>query len=460
MEIVSANNLNLNELTNMQVALDSNKHLKLAIDETARNYHTIDVYDAMRNLENVGQILRLAYAGTKGFSCSTSTTKILINYQRMIKNSSSTLASFVEACLSALKNYKLALKMVEKDKLDVSLKWIENCSVEAKKMADECEKLVREATDLSNLSGDALIDAHKDENISHSERERIEQRRVESQSKRAAMDAKIIKLHEEIADARQKQAEISAKADTERLRAFCLKVITCSLAPVNNVVEASASVLSIASSASNAAKLVVKSAEAGLNVLNKQLTKDAESPDSSSARQDEKNDHQSSTLSALVEQENLIIQLKNDLQKEEREANAEIAKIGELLKGLSKQGDDLSASILSLELAIAALGKVRTTFENTRQFWLGVEKQCKKLTKIEDLRELNSDPSLKEEFIIELNNTGLSWLTLGKINYCALLAIQKVDQTSDSIMNNLPTKQEALEIVQKDADMILKSLTE
>ena len=76
MEIVSANNLNLNELTNMQVALDSNKHLKLAIDETARNYHTIDVYDAMRNLENVGQILRLAYAGTKGFSCSTSTTKI------------------------------------------------------------------------------------------------------------------------------------------------------------------------------------------------------------------------------------------------------------------------------------------------------------------------------------------------------------------------------------------------
>ena len=119
----------------------------------------------------------------------------------------------------------------------------------------------------------------------------------------------------------------------------------------------------------------------------------------------------------------------------------------------------MSASILSLELAIAALGKVRTTFENTRLFWLGVEKQCKKLTKIENLR-LNSDPSLKEEFIDELNNIGLSWLTLGKINYFALLVIQKVDQKSDSIMNNLPTKQEALEIVQKDADMILKSLTE
>lgn len=459
MEIVSAKSLNLNDLTNMQVALESNKHLKLAIDETARSYHTIDVYDAMKNLENVGQILRLAYAGSKSFSCSTSTTKILINYQRMIKNSSSTLSSFVEACLSALKSYKLALKMVEKDKLDVSLKWIEKCSEEAKTMAEECGKLVLEATDLSNLSGDALIDAHKDESISHSERERIKQMIVESRAKQAEMDVKTKQLHEQIAEARQKQAEISDKADTERLRVFCLKVITSSLVPVNSVVEASASVISMASSAANAAKLAVKSAEAGLNVLNKQLAKNAESPDSSSATEDEKNDHQSSTLSALVEQENLIIKLKNDLQKEEREANAEIARIGELLKGLSKQGDDLSASILSLELAIAALGKVRTTFENTRLFWLGVEKQCKKLTKIENLR-LNSDPSLKEEFIDELNNIGLSWLTLGKINYFALLVIQKVDQKSDSIMNNLPTKQEALEIVQKDADMILKSLTE
>jgi predicted nucleic acid-binding Zn-ribbon protein len=308
------------------------------------------------------------------------------------------------------------------------------------------------------LSGDALIDAHKDENISHSERERIKQMIVESRAKQAEMDVKTKQLHEQIAEARQKEAEISDKADTERLRAFCLDVMASTLEPVNNAVEAS--FLSITSSAKNAVKLAVKSAEAGLNALNKQLEQNAEFPDFSSASQVDKRDHQSSSLSALVEQENLIIKLKNDLQKEEREANAEIARIGELLKGLSKQGDDLSASILSLELAIAALGKVRTTFENTRQFWLGVEKQCKKLTKIEDLRELNSDPNLKEEFIIELNNTGLSWLTLGKINYCALLAIQKVDKTSDSIMNNLPTKQEALEIVQKDADMILKSLTE
>ena len=451
MEIVSAKGLNLNDLTNIQVALDSNKHLKLDIDKIAKNYHSVDIYDAMKSLENVGQVLKLAYAGSKGFSCSTSTTQILTTYQRMIKNSSSTLTSFVEACLSALKNFKLALKMVEKDKLDASLKWIEKCSEEAKIMAQECEILVREATDLSNLSGDALIDAHKDENISHSERERIKQMIVESRAKQAEMDVKTKQLHEQIAEARQKQAEFSDKADTERLRKFCLNVLASTLEPVNNAVEKS--FLSITSSA-------VKFAEASLSALNQQLEKNAELPDSSSASQDDKRDHQSSSLSALVEQENLMIKLKNDLQKEEREANAEIARIGELLKGLSKQGDDLSASILSLELAIAALGKIRTTFENTRQFWRGVEKQCKKLTKTEILRELNSDPSFKEDFIMELNKTGLSWFTLAKINYFALLVIQKVDQKSDSIISNLPTKQEALEIVQKDADMILKSLTE
>ena len=159
----------------------------------------------------------------------------------------------------------------------------------------------------------------------------------------------------------------------------------------------------------------------------------------------------------LAKQESEIMKLKADLHEKEREANGEIAKLGEVLKGLKGQDSDLTASIASLELVVKALAKVKTTFEQTRQFWLGVEKHCKDLTNVSLMKEL-SEPDMKDFFIEELKKSGLSWLTLGKINYSAQLSISDVDKTTDNILSNLPTKKEAIELVKNDADRILETL--
>lgn len=479
MALSKVSNLNLNELTTMQIALDSNKQLDANIDAVARNYHTIDVRMAMTNLGNVGQVLKLAYAGSKGFPCSTSTLKILSRYQSMIKNSYIASSSFVGACLKALQYHKLALMAAEKEKLDTSIKMLQKCSDLAKAMADESEKLVKEATDLCNLSEEALLTAQSDENVSKKEKERITQLITDSRARQKEMEVNTKHLHEQIEEMREKQAELAKKADEERRREYFLNFISAVTEPVNKIAESATNVAGSAvgtmagAHIKNAASSIAQSA-ATTAVANacdfkqapNQTSKPIENKGESgqAAKKDEANkngaadmNNNMSASASLAKQETEIMKIKSELQKQEREANAEIAKVGEILKGLKEQNDDLTASIVSLEMAIKGLGKVKTTFEHTRQFWLGVEKHCKTLTDISQF-ELMNDPDFKDEFIDALKNSGLSWLSLGKINYTAQLSIQEVDKKTDNIVSNLPTKLEALEIVKREADAIINSL--
>ena len=73
------------------------------------------------------------------------------------------------------------------------------------------------------------------------------------------------------------------------------------------------------------------------------------------------------------------------MEAEETAANAELASIVVRLKNLRADNKDLSAAIASLELAIQALGKVKTTFEQTRQYRLGVKTHSEKLARAQQV---------------------------------------------------------------------------
>ena len=244
MALTDATSLNLGELTNMEVAISSNNQLAKMIEATANNYHTIDISTAMTNLGNVGEILKLAYAGSKGFTCSTSTLKILSRYQTMIKNTYVTSSSFVGACLKALQLHKMALAMAEKGKIDSALKMIEKCADLAKTMADECGKLVTEATELCKLSEEALLSAQNDENVSVKEKERINQVMTESKAKQAEMEIITKQLHDQIEDYNKKMAEVARKADDARRKEFILSVVSTITAPLTKLIEIPGKVLS------------------------------------------------------------------------------------------------------------------------------------------------------------------------------------------------------------------------
>ena len=87
MAVQISSKINLTNLNSMDLALKSNEQLDKAIEEKIKGYSSINVSVTMKNLGGVGKILQVAYAGSKGFTCSESIIQILSKYQRMIKNS-------------------------------------------------------------------------------------------------------------------------------------------------------------------------------------------------------------------------------------------------------------------------------------------------------------------------------------------------------------------------------------
>jgi len=126
----------------------------------------------------------------------------------------------------------------------------------------------------------------------------------------------------------------------------------------------------------------------------------------------------------------------------------------EALKNAHIIENDLEQAVISLEVTIKTLGNVKTVFLNTKQFWEGVHRHCKSLTANEEVEDL-CDPDLKDEFMDAIKQSGFCWLSLGKINRTAALAIRAVDETVDNIMIDLPRKEEADKLVRELTSAIL-----
>lgn len=92
------------------------------------------------------------------------------------------------------------------------------------------------------------------------------------------------------------------------------------------------------------------------------------------------------------------------------DANANLAKTLQEISTQNITKDDLSRVISSLDISIKALGKIKTTFENLRILWTGVQIHCQSLSDVSLLKELDFDKELVRE---EIMNLGFGWMALG-----------------------------------------------
>ena len=69
------------------------------------------------------------------------------------------------------------------------------------------------------------------------------------------------------------------------------------------------------------------------------------------------------------------------------------------------------------------LENLETRFKHLGMFLLDVKKHCIALTDLSQFRNMNS-PDLNSEFINKINISGVSWLSLAKINYNAQTSLQ------------------------------------
>lgn len=130
---------------------------------------------------------------------------------------------------------------------------------------------------------------------------------------------------------------------------------------------------------------------------------------------------------------------RKQLQKLELNAHAELAEAVERLKGPKAENNSLGQALASLDIAIKALGRIKTVFEDTREYWATVKSHCDDLANVGEL-ELLQD--MDEEFAEAITKSWYKWLVLGKINYTAVRTMQGVMANVDGLMNDMPTTQE------------------
>jgi DNA repair exonuclease SbcCD ATPase subunit len=314
-----------------------------------RTYYTVNVAEALQELNDVGNLLRIAYAGTHGRRSSQSVIRILSNYQHMVKDTFVVTGAFVISSLTAMSTHRIAMKFVEKGKLDKALEKMQRCAEMAREMATLCEQLKGVANDLVAASSEALDKAVEDSVISREEKEAIKKRMDAAASEKAYRETQKAMLDEELQRAlADEQAELSRQERAEQ-RKFVMDMLKAGASVVSEAVGS-------ASPAGAVSKSVNRIATAG-----------------SAANSEQKSSSSDENGSASDRRLDLMRAARYEKEKELRENNAILARQLTELNQLTISGNDLEAAIKALEVAITSLGKIKTIFENTRLFWAGME---------------------------------------------------------------------------------------
>lgn len=134
------------------------------------NKQMFNISDTLSDLDQAAGYLRLAYAGSKGFSCSAKIIQILCDYQLLISDSTVACNQVVESCIFEAKQHKLAERLAEKKTYAAFLKILSTCEKRVQKMIETSDQLMKECDGLCALAREALLEASDNEIESRSER--------------------------------------------------------------------------------------------------------------------------------------------------------------------------------------------------------------------------------------------------------------------------------------------------
>ena len=314
-----------------------------------RTYYTVNVAQALHELKDVGELLRIAYAGTQGRPSSVHVISIMSNYQHMVKDTFVVTGSFISSCLTALSTHRIAMKFADKGLLPKALEKMTRCAEMAREMQQLCIQLKTAASTLVDASTKALESAVGEGVASEEEkkkiRERIEAAKIEAAEREARNTALDIELNRALA---QEQAEISRQEQREQ-KQFIL-----------NLLKAGTGVIKDVASSTNPL------AEAGAALGKGLQAAEAKSSGEGKSSGDDEGSASDRRLEAMRT-------ARYEKEKDLRENNAKLARQLTELNQLAVSNNDLESAIKALEVAITSLGKIKTIFENTRLFWEGVE---------------------------------------------------------------------------------------
>lgn len=454
-------------------------------------YRAINVDQCMKKLHTVGKLLSVAFAGSKGFKCNAQVMMLLADYQTLSKDSLMASIDFRMASMKALEYHSLAIKLVAKQKPEKAFQVLALTSKVADKMAGIASGLVGKSEHMVELAKNALVAASTDNSIAVEDRKKIEAMMAELNIHKVELELTTGSLKAQVIDVVAEERKAEKKADEARNTALVLAIVGTLADGYANVQrkEATANIGRIKQPQTpdqNEKKAVPPPEIARMaSMASKIATKKGDLAEAESAFQDEVDAEKKAALknriaglqyeiASLEKEHKAILDAFNSmrdqkimeansaderearlhaervhLQDLERKANAELAGAVEKLKSMAAQHDTLGQALASLDMAIKALGQIKTVFENTRVYWDSVKKHCEDLANIDTMEFLQD---LEDEFVDAITKSWYSWLVLGKINNAAVHAMEGVMAEVDRTMDDLPTTKEAQDRL---ADMIM-----
>ncbi|EQC29910.1 hypothetical protein SDRG_12454 [Saprolegnia diclina VS20] len=393
----------------VQIALHKDTELMKKVATMEEFLKCISAHQYKEALKLVNTMLKSAVAASHGFACNTDIVRTLGDYQTLVVDTDIAADAFLRGCMQVLKSYKLAFVFLLKGNL-----------VKTKKMLlSTCEVAGR----MEAIAGKLAEKAEKAMKGAQASLE--ETKRVTSKENKKKED-------KELALELTKNLEARAK---------------CCEADVA------------------AAKLAVENAE---KERRKQGFVDTTDTTSSSfwgffytvvSRQGARD------MRKHVEaiENEARASCRKALEKQ-HEVNQAIIDIVRMLADDQPYGRAFAA----LELTVKALGTIKTTFENVREFWSKLKTRYGEIAadSNRDYIDEVADPDTIAECYDLMTSSWHEWLALTKISYDTIQGMKDVKTEAHAIMSDLPNSAEAserhqdlvedLEKALKDYDALIK----
>jgi hypothetical protein len=403
-----------------------------------RQDYAMNIHIAFQLLGRIGTLIKISYAGCKGFSCQVASAKVFSEYQDMVEKAFMTSGEFVHSTAKALRYHRWALKKLDKSQTEKALKYLIKASKKANHLEKEAQKMVVLSENLKKLAHVAFIEAVGNDVENKKEIDLFKEKLSNATAYVENIQAMVNennKLKEQIEAEARKQAGIARKWEKQHEKEAERKVNIQEICTVTPVPVISFGPLSIGKS--------VKSCYNKVDEADVARQKTALSTFERNLR-----DARNRELEHLKE--------KLAIQRKTRDLFGTLASNLEAVDFAKLKGSELEIAKKSLEIAIQTLTIVKTIFLRTVSFWTSVVNSAKARgdtgDTMQDLKDLDMDE--REEFEELLIESGMSWIALGKVCADARKSMVSVRKEVTKQFITLPNEEKARLLVQNSKPII------
>jgi DNA-binding MarR family transcriptional regulator len=391
------------------------------VDDKIKLDYAMNIKTAFLLLGKVGQLLRVSYAGCKGYNCQTPVAKVHSRYQNLIYNSQRVSSNFVRNAIRSIRYHYYASKRLENFQTSKAFKWVKRTALIADKMVKESEKMVKMAEALTTLSEQALLATTSDDVKNKKQIDEFIKKMKDMTAKMNGINAKL---------AEQKKAEEEATKDCAEALMLAKEWTAKHTKEANRQLKINT-------------KCEPASADLDLGFVKfgyKAKTCHSEVDKNDASVKKVKLQTYEKQIQQARDDYLKVLMKKREIQMANADLYGEVAEILEQKDTNAGTQTNLQRAQKSLEISIKVMTMVKTIFLEALAFWIKLSEHAKALGSGGDDMKALEDLGMGDDFEFKeiLVGSGFNWIAFGKIAKEAADAMIKVKADVTAQFVDLP----------------------